>query len=38
VKGRLDRSPTDKPRTAFWIEFNLDKKGALTRIKAGLKD
>ena len=36
VKGRLASSPTDKPREGFWIEFNLDKKGTMTRIKAGL--
>jgi len=36
VKGRLESSPIDEPREVFWIEFNLDKKGTMTRIKAGL--
>ena len=36
VKGRLESSPTEKPRQGFWIEFNLDKEGAMTRVKAGL--
>jgi len=38
ITGRLERSPTEEPRKAFWIEFNLDKKGTMTRIKAGLND
>lgn len=38
VVGRLQSSPTEKPRQAFWIEFNLDRKGTMTRIKAGLRD
>lgn len=37
VKGRLENSPIDEPRQAFWIEFNLDKQGTMTRIKAGLR-
>ena len=36
--GRLETSPTEKPRYVFWIEFNLDRKGTMTRIKAGLRD
>ena len=36
VKGRLESSRTNEPREVFWIEFNLDKKGTMTRIKAGL--
>jgi len=38
VVGRLESSPTEKPRHGFWIEFNLDRKGTMTRIKAGLRD
>ena len=38
IKGRLENSPTEKPREAFRFEFNLDKKGAMTNIKARLKD
>ena len=38
IAGRLERSPTEEPRKAFWMEFNLDKKGTMTRIKAGLRD
>ena len=38
VVGRLESSPTEKPRQVFWIEFNLDRKGTMTRIKAGLRD
>ena len=38
VVGRLESSPTEKPRKVFWIEFNLDRKGTMTRIKAGLRD
>ena len=38
VKGRLESSPIDEPREVFWIEFNLDEKGTMTRIKAGLHD
>ena len=38
VKGRLESSPVVEPREVFWIEFNLDKKGTMTRIKAGLND
>ena len=38
VVGRLETSPTEKPRHVFWIEFNLDRKGTMTRIKAGLRD
>ena len=38
VVGRLESSPTDEPRQAFWIEFNLERKGTMTRIKAGLRD
>ena len=38
VVGRLESSPTEKPRQVFWIEFNLDWKGTMTRIKAGLRD
>ena len=38
VIGRLESSPTEKPREGFWIEFNLDRKGTMTRIKAGLRD
>ena len=38
VVGRLESSPTEKPRQVFWIEFNLDRQGAMTRIKAGLRD
>ena len=38
VVGRLERSPTEKPRQVFWIEFNLDRNGTMTRVKAGLRD
>lgn len=38
VVGRLESAPTEKPRQKFWIEFNLDRKGTMTRIKAGLGD
>ena len=38
ITGRLERSPTEEPRKAFWIEFNLDKEGTMTRIKASLRD
>ena len=38
VEGRLGSSPTDKPREAFRFEFNLDKKGEMTNIKARLND
>ena len=38
VAGRLERSPTEKPREVFWIEFDVDRKGTMTRIKAGLRD
>ena len=36
IEGRLGKSPVEEPREAFWIEFNLDRKGAMARIKAGL--
>ena len=38
VVGRLEGSPTEKPRRVFWLEFNLDRKGTMTRVKAGLRD
>ena len=38
VVGRLESSPAEKPRQVFWIEFNLDRKGTMKRIKAGLRD
>jgi hypothetical protein len=38
VKGRLETSPVEEPREGFWLEFNLDKKGEMTKIKAGLND
>jgi hypothetical protein len=36
VEGRLETSTIEEPREWFWIEFNLDKKGEMTNIKAGL--
>jgi hypothetical protein len=36
VKGRLESSPINEPREVFWIEFNLDTQGTMTRVKAGL--
>ena len=36
VEGRLETSPVEEPRERFWIEFNLDKKGEMTNINAGL--
>jgi hypothetical protein len=36
VEGRLETSPVEEPREGFWLEFNLDKKGEMTNIKAGL--
>lgn len=38
VARRLGGRPTEKPREVFWIEFNLDRKGTVRRIKAGLRD
>jgi hypothetical protein len=35
VKGRVESSPVEEPRDWFWIEFNCDKQGTMTRIKAG---
>jgi hypothetical protein len=36
VEGRLETSTIEEPREGFWFEFNLDKKGEMTNIKAGL--
>ena len=36
VEGRLETSPVEEPREGFWLEFNLDKKGEMTNVKAGL--
>lgn len=38
VEGRLQSSPNEKPRKAFRFEFNLDRKGAMSNIKANLDD
>jgi len=35
VKGRVERSPIEESRDWFWIEFNCDKQGTMTRAKAG---
>lgn len=35
VEGCVERSPIEEPREGFWIEFNCDKEGRMTRIKAG---
>ena len=38
IKGRLESSPTEKAREAFRLEFNLDRKGEMSNIKARLHD
>ncbi len=35
IKGRVERSPIKEPRDWFWIEFNCDRHGTMTKIKAG---
>ena len=36
IKGRLETSPVEEQREGFFIEFNCDRQGRMTRIKAGL--
>lgn len=36
IKGRLETSPVEESREGFFIEFNCDRQGTMTRIKAGL--
>ena len=35
IMGGMETSPIEEPREYFWIEFNCDKQGTMTKIKAG---
>jgi len=35
VEGRVEKSPVEEPRGRFWMEFNCDKQGKMSRVKAG---
>ncbi|MEE4239461.1 MAG: hypothetical protein V2I51_22300 [Anderseniella sp.] len=35
VEGHVEKSPVEEPHEWFWIEFNCDQEGSMTRINAG---